>query len=476
MDFSALFLSRFSASPTARSFLNSEGNRRIIRGRAMILSDSRGRCHDDWNGGGDVGGRESNQSHCVQVKHLYIHTPALYVSTVATMEREDADAAAGVTKLKAVSACIGMAVFYVAILYSPTLILRLPPPNSYTSFLTRRFICAAVSSIVSLIVSSLILPITGWEASSLLRVYGIRMDHIWQSLVYPLLLTSFMYSGSFALKFLSMLQTSREYLDSGGNLSVACVKSISLMIVDWVVSTASCMSSWRNYFVWRYDVTEKKGLEKRKATRVWKFSYFYWEFLGTNYRRTGIQSLYDPFASVWRIHFSLSLSKFQAPHPSETFAVDMTRFRYCYFMLKFNLIGGFNFFNCSSYEPLTGVLSPTELQLAQSLSSCRLEQVNKEVTDMKQKSFQLVYTVIFGAYASFLLIRTGHLTAPLIAHIFCNFMGLPVIHSGRSGMVSLVFVIGVVSFSKLLFPLTTPRLYNHEGDNCSCCHRYCSWS
>ncbi|KAL1545716.1 CAAX prenyl protease 2-like isoform X2 [Salvia divinorum] len=92
------------------------------------------------------------------------------------MERQDAGS--GVTKLAVVSACIGMAVFYVAILYSPTLILRLPPPNSYTSFLTRRFICAAVSSIVSLIGVSLILPITGWDASSLLHVYGIRMDHI----------------------------------------------------------------------------------------------------------------------------------------------------------------------------------------------------------------------------------------------------------------------------------------------------------
>lgn len=58
-----------------------------------------------------------------------------------------------------------------------------------------------------------------------------------------------MYSGSFALKLLSMLQSSREYWDSGGDLSVACIKSIFLKIIDGVVSTASCMSSWRNYFV-----------------------------------------------------------------------------------------------------------------------------------------------------------------------------------------------------------------------------------
>ncbi|XP_042053762.1 CAAX prenyl protease 2-like [Salvia splendens] len=314
------------------------------------------------------------------------------------MEREDAGA--GVTKFAAVSACIGMAVFYVALLYSPTLILRLPPPNSYTSFLTRRF-CAAVSSIVSLIVASLILPITGCEASSLLCVYGIRMDHIWQALVYPLLLTAFMYSGSFALKFLIMLQTSREYLDSGGNLSVACVKSISLKTVDWVVSTASCMSSWRNYFV--------------------------------------------------------------APLTEELV------FRAC--MIPLLLCGGFStytvIFLCPVFFSFAHMNHLLEFYLQRNYSLLKACQV---------VGFQLVYTVIFGAYASFLLIRTGHLTAPLIAHIFCNFMGLPVIHSGRSGMVSLVFVIGVVSFSKLLFPLTTPYLYNDEGDNCSCWHRYCSWS
>ncbi|KAG6437251.1 hypothetical protein SASPL_102163 [Salvia splendens] len=299
------------------------------------------------------------------MKHLYMHTPVLYVSTVATMEREDAGA--GVTKFAAVSACIGMAVFYVALLYSPTLILRLPPPNSYTSFLTRRF-CAAVSSIVSLIVASLILPITGCEASSLLCVYGIRMDHIWQALVYPLLLTAFMYSGSFALKFLIMLQTSREYLDSGGNLSVACVKSISLKTVDWVVSTASCMSSWRNYFV-----------------------------------------------IIW---FLLRHSILVAEAISSAPLTEELVFRAC--MIPLLLCGGFStytvIFLCPVFFSFAHMNHLLEFYLQRNyslLKACQvvvkdgLEQVNKELTDMEQKGFQLVYTVIFGAYASFLLIRTG---------------------------------------------------------------------
>lgn len=58
-----------------------------------------------------------------------------------------------------------------------------------------------------------------------------------------------MYSGSFALKLLSVLQSIREYLDGGGGLTVSSIKRIFLKIVDWIVSKASCMQSWRNYVV-----------------------------------------------------------------------------------------------------------------------------------------------------------------------------------------------------------------------------------
>lgn len=64
------------------------------------------------------------------------------------------------TKPVAVVACVAMASFYVGILYAPTLILRLPPPSSYEIFLIRRFICAAISSVASVVVSALLLPVS----------------------------------------------------------------------------------------------------------------------------------------------------------------------------------------------------------------------------------------------------------------------------------------------------------------------------
>jgi len=38
---------------------------------------------------------------------------------------------------------------------------------------------------------------------------------------------------------------------------------------------------------------------------------------------------------------------------------------------------------------------------------------------------QLTYTTLFGAYATFLFLRTGSLLSIIIVHAFCNSMGLP---------------------------------------------------
>ncbi|KAL6574987.1 hypothetical protein OROMI_012272 [Orobanche minor] len=284
----------------------------------------------------------------------------------------------GLTKSSAVAACTAMAVFYVAILYSPTLILRLPPPNSFKSFMIRRFLCAAISSVVSLVICFLILPIRRWDASILLGVYGIRLNHIWQSLVFPLLLTSFMYTGSFTLKLLSMLQARNEHLSDGGNLSVIYIKSIFLNIIDWIVSVSSSLSSWRNYVV--------------------------------------------------------------APVTEELV------FRGC--MIPLLLCGGFStyrlIFLCPVFFSLAHLNHLLELCLQKKCSLLKACQV---------VGFQLGYTVIFGAYASFLLVRTGHLTAPLVAHIFCNFMGLPVIFSRRSGESVCCICIGDAEFFLDAFPI-----------------------
>jgi prenyl protein peptidase len=63
-------------------------------------------------------------------------------------------------------------------------------------------------------------------------------------------------------------------------------------------------------------------------------------------------------------------------------------------------------------------------------------------------TFQLTYTTLFGAYASFLLLRTGHLTAAFVAHAFCNVMEVPdlsfmslqhPLHVRKNGMHPVVF-------------------------------------
>ncbi|WVZ71953.1 hypothetical protein U9M48_020480 [Paspalum notatum var. saurae] len=89
---------------------------------------------------------------------------------------------------------------------------------------------------------------------------------------------------------------------------------------------------------------------------------------------------------------------------------------------------------------------------------------------------QLGYTVIFGWYAAFLFIRTGNLLSPIVAHVFCNMMGLPVFSSPRTkGMASIAFVAGSLSFFWFLYPATSPKLFNTRLDRCSCWHGYCNW-
>uniref|UniRef100_A0A452YXC9 CAAX prenyl protease 2 n=1 Tax=Aegilops tauschii subsp. strangulata TaxID=200361 RepID=A0A452YXC9_AEGTS len=71
----------------------------------------------------------------------------------------------------------------------------------------------------------------------------------------------------------------------------------------------------------------------------------------------------------------------------------------------------------------------------------------------------------------------GNLVSPIVAHILCNMMGLPVFSSQRTrGLTSLAFLAGSVSFFCLLFPATSPKLYNARLDGCSCWHGYCRWS
>ncbi|KAK9289812.1 hypothetical protein L1049_007972 [Liquidambar formosana] len=307
----------------------------------------------------------------------------------------------GVSKSVAVIACTAMTLFYVAILYSPTLILRLPPPSSLKNFMIRRFICAVISSIVSVVFCALILPMRSWEVPLLFGAYGIRMDHIWHAVVFPLSLTSLMYAGSLVLKSLLLVNSWKEYKSMDGGLSFNCIKHLPQKFLGWMISIASDILAWRNYVV--------------------------------------------------------------APLTEELV------FRAC--MIPLLLCGGFKtytvVFLCPIFFSLAHLNHSMEFYSRQ---NCSLLKAFMAV------GLQLGYTVIFGFYASFLFIRTGHLVAPLIAHIFCNFMGLPVLFSRRSGMVTVAFIAGVVGFVWLLFPLTCPDLYNDRTDHCRCWHGYCAWN
>jgi len=80
--------------------------------------------------------------------------------------------------------------------------------------------------------------------------------------------------------------------------------------------------------------------------------------------------------------------------------------------------------------------------------------------------YQLCYTTLFGTYASFIFLRTGHLVAAFLCHAFCNVLGFPDLswlrHEDQRHrfVVGFFYILGVVLFSNLLFPLTSPHLYN----------------
>ncbi|XP_050382393.1 CAAX prenyl protease 2 [Argentina anserina] len=303
------------------------------------------------------------------------------------------------SKPGAVLACAAMASFYVGILYAPTLILRLPPPSSHTNFLIRRFVCAGVSSVVSVVVSSLLLPIKSGQVWHLLGVYGIRIDHIWQAVVFPLALTALMYAGSLTFMSLLLMNSLREDVNCSGGFSFDFFKSISMEAVSSLRSIACSVKHWRNYVV--------------------------------------------------------------APVTEELV------FRAC--MIPLLLCAGFQINTIIFLCPIFFSLAHLN-----HLMDVYNKQQNNWTRAFMIIGLQLGYTVVFGSYASFLFIRTGHFLAPVVAHMFCNIMGLPVLVSPGKGIISVAFIAGVLGFLWLLFPITNSGLYNDRTDNCSCWQGYCS--
>ena len=63
---------------------------------------------------------------------------------------------------------------------------------------------------------------------------------------------------------------------------------------------------------------------------------------------------------------------------------------------------------------------------------------------------QFTYTTLFGAYSSYLFLRTGLLYGPVLAHAFCNCMGLPDFGRAlKSKTHGAAFVVGLGSFIAL---------------------------
>ncbi|KAM3600726.1 uncharacterized protein V6R79_001446 [Siganus canaliculatus] len=76
---------------------------------------------------------------------------------------------------------------------------------------------------------------------------------------------------------------------------------------------------------------------------------------------------------------------------------------------------------------------------------------------------QFLYTTVFGAFTAFIFMRTGHVVGPILCHSFCNSQGLPDISSAlqhpQCPVLLFSYVMGLLLFLVLLFPLTDPFFY-----------------
>ncbi|KAK8938926.1 CAAX prenyl protease 2 [Platanthera zijinensis] len=304
----------------------------------------------------------------------------------------------------ALIACVVMALGYVLVLYVPTFVLRLPPSTSLESFLIRRFTCALVFSAVSALASAYLLGIGRFrDVSVMLSVYGIRKDHMWQALVFPLLLSSLLYTGSLVSKLLFLLhgwrgRAGNSFFDQDLCHIFVAAARISL---EHALDCVHNMVAWRNYVV--------------------------------------------------------------APFTEELV------FRAC--MIPLLLCSGFHTQSIIFFGPIFFSLAH--------LHHCMELYYQQRYSFLKALSvvgLQLGYTVVFGWYATFLFIRTGNIISAIIAHIFCNAVGLPIVFSPRTrGLATIAFIVGLASFSWFLFPASNPILYNSSLESCSCWQGCCSW-
>ena len=78
-------------------------------------------------------------------------------------------------------------------------------------------------------------------------------------------------------------------------------------------------------------------------------------------------------------------------------------------------------------------------------------------------SAQFAYTSLFGAFASFLVLRTGNACAPTVAHAFCNATGVPdVLAAARSRhrtFVVAAYAGGIIALAPRVGPNTDPMMH-----------------
>ncbi|CAA6663724.1 unnamed protein product [Spirodela intermedia] len=151
-------------------------------------------------------------------------------------------------------------------------------------------------------------------------------------------------------------------------------------------------------------------------------------------------------------------------------------FRAC--MIPLLLCGGFKTLSIIFFSPIFFSLAHLnhflELYCQRGYSFLRASMV---------VGLQLGYTVIFGGYASFLFLRTGNLICPVMAHVFCNMMGLPAVSSSQAK--ACMHLLSRVDEGRVRggcgglppgsLSLTSPDLYNESLEECRCWHGRCGW-
>jgi prenyl protein peptidase len=108
---------------------------------------------------------------------------------------------------------------------------------------------------------------------------------------------------------------------------------------------------------------------------------------------------------------------------------------------------------------------PPQQQQTPNSPQSQIRNTNQELKRLALQSlFQGAYTTVFGWYAAFLFIRTGHTVAAFIAHATCNYLGFPQLdlawgEGAQYPQLKGVFLGGLLAFCVLLFPLTSPEYF-----------------